>query len=205
MRKVILVVCFLLFICGCSVKHDDYNNEDSLKKTNEVDSVKEREKNATNEIYIPKSFSMKQIMIKEHIVSAASNGRYYIFKAVKGMDPFIEGEMYLYESYDGLAIRFNPELMCGDDPMNDINVHGDYCPGEKDFKIAHTRVALEKIPIGFDMFIIYDGDFKTHAWSDGRYRIFKAIYNEYEDWYIQDSEDGWYIRYEPSFMTGKEQ
>lgn len=205
MKKVLFYILFIVFICGCSANKKDYSYDELHEEIEKSEKINNSDEEEINEkINIPKSFTMKQIKINNHVVSAASNGRYYIFRAVKGMDSFVEGEMYLYESYDGLAIRFNPELMCGDDPMNDINVHGDYCPGETDFKIAHTRVALEKIPIGFDMFIIYDGDFKTHAWSDGRYNIFKAIYNEYEDWYIQDSEDGWYIRYEPSFMTGKE-
>lgn len=207
MKKVLFYILFIVFICGCSANKKDYSYDELHEEIEKTEKINNSDEEDINEkINIPKSFTMKQIKINNHVVSAASNGRYYIFRAVKGMDSFVEGEMYLYEAYDGLSIRYNPDLMCGDDAMDDINKRGTYCPGEKDFKISHTRETLEEIPIGFGMASFADGDSRVYVWidEDRKYCIYKAIFNEYEDWYIKDLEDGRVIRYEPSFMTGKE-
>lgn len=158
---------------------------------------------APNTIRIPKSFKSAVININNEKLPAYFNGRYYIFTATKSTDGMIEGETYLIEIYDKAVIKYNPEFMCGEDKMEDVKVRGISSPGIVEFTPVDTNLVPEKLPEGFrEVFARLNGREVT-AWTDDRYYIMRAVYNEYEDWYLFDTDNNMYIRYEPSFMTGK--
>lgn len=209
MKKAFVLLGLVFCISGCSLNENDndmdsaYESLDNEEKAigGDVDEVYDLLE--SSKITIPKYFKNKEFKIDGIIISAVSNGRYYIFRAPKGIDTLVEGEMYIYESFDSLTMKYNPDLMCGDGKMDDTEIRGEYRPGEIEFQFAKTRLNLEDIPYGFEPIVIDNKGYEIPGWTDGRYYIYKAVYKEYEDWYICDKTDNSVIRYEPSFMTGK--
>lgn len=204
----ILIISSALF-CGCgnnaheseSAISDNSVSSSALSST--MEGMNQGDDVETVKNWAPGSFSASILEIDGQMIMAMTNGRYYLFRAPSDMGSLVEGEAYLYEKYDQLTIRYNPDFMSGDGIMEDLEVRGEYHQGVSDLKMVSADISTLLVPEGFEISELKDGDSKFYVWSDGRYYIFRAICNEYEDWYILDSDDKMYMRYEPSFMSGR--
>lgn len=196
--NVYIILFFLMnvLIIGCNNDYEDYD-KDNKEESETVQQ--EREK-------IPKSFrKIVKLNFDKNVVKGASNGRYVIFQATFSMDDIEEGEMYLYDLQDNLIMLYNSDFMCGDELMTNDDTRGSYHENQVELKPIHTGLTPNVLPFNFRFIIIKKDEDDFEGWTDDRYYIFRAIYNEYEDWYVLDIENDMFIRYEPSFMTGKEQ
>lgn len=206
MTKKRLLMCILstMLLCGCtSEATESMNSVSENVSSSSVAGIDSGDEGKTMMDYAPESFVVTIFEINGHMIPAISNDRYYIFTAPESIGSLVEGEQYIFEKYDQLAIRYNPDFMCGSGVMEDIEARGEYHQGIKDLKMISADISSLSVPEGFEISELKDGDSKYYVWSDGRYYIFRAICNEYEDWYILDTTDKMYIRYEPSFMAGK--
>lgn len=205
-----VILLALVILCGCQKESEIAANNVSSNSVSEnvrsatlSDMGYSVSESVTWKEYAPQSFSGTLLEIDGQMIPSMSNGRYYIFTSPANLGSLVEGETYLYEAYDKLAIRYNPEFMDGEGVMEDIEARGEYHEGIKDLKMVSADISTLSVPDGFEVSELKDGESKFYVWSDGRYYIFRAICNEYEDWYILDSEEKMYVRYEPSFMAGK--
>lgn len=206
----ILTITFL-FIAGVIVWMIKYNDpsSDAWEMWKRTLEYREQMGKYAPEIEVPESFRGTVMYLDGNSIPAYTNGRYYIFNVPFRGTQFSMNCWYICEKYIDSYMEYDPSLMSGSGIMEDIEIRGKYVEGVR-LEYVEPEKELESVPEGFEKVVEeYDG-MKRISYVKDNYAIKYLIYEEYEDWYLVKSPkiEGLlgtsYLRYEPSFMTGRE-
>lgn len=170
----------------------------------------ERMKNMGKEapqLSMPESFEKTILYMDGKAIQAYTNGRYYIFTVSFPGTGYSMNTWYICEKYIDSSMEYDPKLMSGSGVMEDLEARGKYVEGVS-LQYVEPEVELEDIPEGFEKVIKDHNGVECVSYVKDNYSIDYMIFDEYEDWYLVKVSTGGigihsYIRYEPSFMTGR--
>lgn len=206
-----LLALIILSIVGVTVWAAKYNNpsKEAMEMWKRTLTYREQMGKHAPEIEVPESFRGTVLYLNGNSIPAYTNGRYYIFSVPFHGTQFSMNCWYIDEKYIDSHMEYDPSLMSGSGVMEDIEIRGKYVEGV-DLQYVESEKELEVVPEGFEKVVEDHDGIKSISYVKDNYAIRYMIYDEYEDWYLVKSPkvEGLlgksYLRYEPSFMTGRE-